>query len=268
MKFDMNDAWSRALTLFRGNRDLVLVTAGVFFALPYLALFLTLPQMIGEVPQQGATPEAMEAFIRGLPAMLWWVVILVGLVQWVGTLGLLALVGDQTRPTLGSALKRGFIALAPYLAAQLVVTLGMQLLALAVQVLVGQTGSPGLRIVTDMLIIAAMLYVMARFSLTGPAMVLEGSYNPVRALRRSFALTAGNGVRLAVFYLLVGLAALILGIVVFFVVTLPFSLGGADAATIGAALVLAAVIAVVLVLMMAVTAAAYRQLAAGGAGQT
>ena len=50
--------------------------------------------------------------------------------------------------------------------------------------------------------VVAFVYVMVKFSLTAPVIVMEHQLNPVRALARSWHLTRGNSLRLFGFYLL------------------------------------------------------------------
>lgn len=264
MKFDMNRAWNRARTMITGNRDVVLVTAGIFFFLPFLSALLILPQLLGELPPPDAGPEAIETFIRNLPGSVWVMVLALSLIQAMGTLGLLVLVGDPSRPTLGSALGRGFVALVPYIVAQLLLGMGLQLLALIPQVLAEASGSGAVQFVADLVLFIITIYIIARFSLAGVTMVLERKFNPIRAMFRSWQLTAGNGMRLASFYLLLGIAALVIGLLAYFVLALVFSLAGPEASMIGASIALAAIGSTMLVLFMAVVAAVHRQLSGGG----
>ncbi|HEX9807190.1 MAG TPA: hypothetical protein VGA34_09860 [Alteraurantiacibacter sp.] len=264
MKFDMNRAWNRTRIMITGNRDLVLVTAGLFFFLPFLAALLMLPQLIGDIPPPDAGPEAIQAFIQNLPASVWLMILVLSLVQAMGTLGLLVLVGDTSRPTLGSALSRGFVALAPYIVTQLLLGMGLQLLALIPQVLAAASGSAAIQFVADLVLFVVTIYLIARFSLAGVAMVLERKFNPIRAMLRSWQLTAGNGMRLASFYLLLGIAAIVIGLLAYFLLALIFSLAGPQASLIGASIALAAIGSIMLVLFMAVMAAAHRQLSGGG----
>ena len=44
MKLDMGRAWSDAIALLRGNQQVILIVAGVFFFLPNLALALLMPR--------------------------------------------------------------------------------------------------------------------------------------------------------------------------------------------------------------------------------
>ncbi len=43
MKLDLSAAWDGAMKMLAANREMVLVLAGVFFLVPYLAFSLFLP---------------------------------------------------------------------------------------------------------------------------------------------------------------------------------------------------------------------------------
>ena len=131
MKFDMGQAWSQAMVTLGANRDLIGIVAGVFFFLPYLALMLMVPDLSAEMPvaQPGVDPQAMYEALMAVYGRIWPYVLIVVILQGIGSLSLLALLRDSTRPTLGEALKLGLIAFLPYIVAQLLMGAGIGLAA-------------------------------------------------------------------------------------------------------------------------------------------
>ena len=126
MKLEMNRAWNGTVRLLRQNREVVLVIAGAFFFLPYLAFMLIAPDpWAGVSSVQAPDADAMVARLSAFYAQVWWVIALILLVQAAGMLSLLALLSDRRRPTVGEALRIGARKVLPYIAAYLI--MGMAL---------------------------------------------------------------------------------------------------------------------------------------------
>ena len=74
MKFDMSEAWREAVAMMTGNREVLLIVAGIFFLLPSIALSLS----IGEIQESIiADPESARAQILALYSDWWWLLIVV-----------------------------------------------------------------------------------------------------------------------------------------------------------------------------------------------
>ena len=259
MKFDSNQAWKRASSQVAANRDVLIALSGVFFLLPSLAFSLLLPQPQPD-PSLGSAEMmtmAQEYYLRTMP----YIVPLL-LLQAIGTLSMLTLFTDRDRPTVGESIRRGLAGIIPYLLAQLLVGLSVGLAAsllLAVAVLTGSNA------VLAIMIVAAVVgaaYVLIKTSLTSPVIAVEHIRNPLAALRRSWRLTDGNSVRIALFYLLIAIAFLV-------ILSLVLALFGVILALVapeGVASVIAAIISSTLgaamsVYFVAILAAVHRQLA-------
>ena len=262
MKLDMGRAWNDALSLLRGNQQVVLIVAGVFFFLPNLALLLLLSDTMGEAEARVAgetDPGAMIQMIGTLYGEIWWQMLIVTLLSAVGMLGLLALLTDHNRPTVGEALKAGVTYLLPYIGA-LILTGFIVGLILLVAVVTASIAGAAAGALVGILAFVALLYVYTKLSLAVPVIVIEEVMNPIRALGRSWSLTKGNSVRLFLFYVLI--------FVVFFVVMIVFGIigsalgliAGKDANIIVSGLISAAANMVGITLYLAVLAAVHRQL--------
>ena len=115
--FDSSRAWTEASGAVSANREVLLALAGVFLVLPAFARGML---VAGPPAQEGATVQAMlatmgEYYQRAAP-----VLIAVALVHVIGTLAMLALFTDHTRPTVAEAIKRGFACAPTVIMAQII----------------------------------------------------------------------------------------------------------------------------------------------------
>jgi membrane-anchored glycerophosphoryl diester phosphodiesterase (GDPDase) len=262
MKLDMGQAWSQAVAMMSANRDLIAIVAGVFFFLPYLALMLMLPDMASQMPvaQPGTDPQVVFDALIAIYARIWPYLLAVVILQGIGSLALLALLRDSTRPTLGEALKLGFVAFLPYLAAQLVAGVGI---GVVVALLVGGAAAinQALAVLVMLLVFVGVVYVAVKLSLTMPVIGIERVYNPITALARSWRLTKGNSLRLFFFYFLIIVAGVIVVSVLQMIFGLVFALFGAQGQLIGDGIVASILNAAWAVVFLAILAAAHNQLA-------
>ena len=206
IKFDSSRAWSDAAQAVSANRDVLLALAGVFLVLPSLAFAILVPQL---APPEGATPRAMlelmGAYYREhLPALL-----AIGLLSIVGTLAMIALFTDRSRPTVGEAIRAGALGTLTVIAAQILLGMVATLVLIAGTALAALLGLGALNILLALVALVALVWIGTRISLLSPAVVIDGLRNPLAALKRSWDLTQGNAGRLLVFYLLLGVAFII-----------------------------------------------------------
>lgn len=259
MQFDSNRAWQEAAASVQANRDVLFPVAGVFFLLPSLAAALFMPQ---PQPEDGATPEqAMAALGQFYADSALWLLPVV-LLQAVGTLAMLALFTDRRRPTVAQAIRLGATGLLPYLAAQLLFGLAVGVIGGTLLAVSAASGVAVLAILVGFFVAAGAAYGAVKTSLSAPLIMVEGMRNPVAALRRSWELTRGNSFRLALFYVLVVIAFLIVTVIVSSLFgLLGMAIGGAEAARALNAVVSSAFGAVMTLYLAAILAAVHRQLA-------
>jgi hypothetical protein len=106
--------------------------------------------------------------------------------------------------------------------------------------------------------------VALRVSLSPAVVAIEGERNPVRTLRRSWALTAGNAWRLLAFYALFLVATLVLLMIARLFVGIPLQMmAGGATAEIGDAIVSATISALMAMYLVAIIEAVHHQLAGG-----
>ena len=256
--FDSSRAWSDAAAAVSANRDVLLALAGVFLVLPAFAISVLLPF---PAPQDGITPKAMLATWGAYYQSNSLVLVAVALLQMVGTLAMLALFTDQARPTVSQAIRQGFARTPTVIAAQLVLGTAVGAMVLLPVVLGGALQSPAF---TALAVVAALglgIWAWLRLSLVAPAVMVDGLINPLTALKRSWQITEGNGLRLLLFYALLIIAFFVTTLVLGGIVQLVLALVlGAEPAALAATLVTAILQAVMTVYLVAVTAVAHRQL--------
>ncbi|MDE1467139.1 hypothetical protein [Aurantiacibacter sp. D1-12] len=266
-KLDMGQAWNQAVAMLSANKNVIAVVAGVFFFLPNLIATLVMPQsteieaMMGSAPADN--PEAMLQMMGELYAGIWWIFIPLALVQAVGVLGLLALLTDKSRPTVGEALGFGLKGLPTYIGAQLLSAVILAAVFL-LPIMLGALIAPAVAALLGLVAFVAVIYVMVKFSLSSPVIAIEKQLNPVTVLQRSWQITKGNSLRLFAFYLLLLLVLIVISAIsgmVFSVFAIMGDQVGLFAGGIGGSLINMVTASV----MMAVLAAVHRQLT-GSAG--
>ncbi|MDE2595246.1 MAG: glycerophosphoryl diester phosphodiesterase membrane domain-containing protein [Sphingomonadales bacterium] len=260
MKFDSNLAWKQASEAVTANRDVLFAIAGVFLLLPNLAFALLFPQP--EPPAGIKGKEALEFLINyWQPALPW--LLLAGVFQAVGTLAMLTLFTDRTRPTVGEALRQGVACLIPYFLSQILVGIGMGAVGAMVVGAAAATKSVGLIVLAVMLLLVGVVYVGIKTSLTSPVIAVEGERNPLAALKRSWELTRGNSLSIFLFYLLVGLAFGVVLIVAMLMIgaLLAVMLGVGETARMIATAISSLLSMVFTTYFVAIVAAIHRQLA-------
>jgi hypothetical protein len=258
IKLDSNQAWREAAALVMANRELLLTLAGVFFLVPRLAFAL----FMAEPPKTSASdPVAMaqameDYYLATLPFLLPMLVM-----QAVGTLGMLGLMGDRGAPTVGQALMQGIKGGATYIAAQIIMVVLLSVLGGTVIGVASISGQQGILLAAVVLVVIGLFYLYLRTTLTAPVIAVERQRNPWAALRQSWRLTKGNVGRLLGF---MGMAALLAAVAIYagFSISgvIGGLLGGPQAAHITAAVVSSLLTAVAAVYLCAMLTACYHQL--------
>lgn len=259
MKFDSNRAWKEAAAAVSANREVLFAIAGVFILLPSLAFGLLFPQPVATPEMTGEQAATlMLAFYQD--AMPW--LLPMAILQAVGSLSLLSLFTDRSRPTVGEAIRMGAMGLLPYLGAQLLVGFVLAGIAVLAIGLATATGLVALAVALWIGVVVVAVYVIIKTSLVAPVVMVEGVRNPIVALRRSWLLTKGNSARIAVFYSLLVLVFIIAISIISALIGIVVSLvAGAEGARVANVIVSSAMGATMALYFMSVVAAIHRQLA-------
>ena len=262
MKLEMNLAWSDAVRRIGGNRDVIMVVAGVFFFLPYFAFMLISPDpLAGMSAAASSNTKAVMERLSAFYGQLWWVILIIIVVQAAGMLGLMALLSDRSRPTVAQALKLGAGKVLSYIAAYLLLGMALSAGLMVLLVIAGLTGAAWLAGIVMFAGFVAWAVLFVRFSLVPAILIKENVASPVRALGRSWQLTRGNGGRLFAFFVMLFAAYIVVMLVVSMVLGLLFGLFGSEAAHFGEALVSSALNAGWVTVFLAVLSAVHAQFA-------
>lgn len=259
MKLDSNLAWQDAQAAIKGNREVLLALAGVFFMIPALAFALLYPQPQtppAMTPQQATT--LVQSFYRdAFPYMLPMLA-----AQVVGAMTVLTLFTDRTRPTVGGAIGHGVIDAIVFLGAMLAFWIASGLVLGLVVLLFSLSGNAALVAMVTAACLGVMLYCLVRLALVMPVIAVEGERNPVAALRRGWTLTRGNGARIVMIMLLLFLVYLVITTALTAVsgLVLAYALG-LKAGEIATAVLTSAAGAVFTLYVIAMLAMIHRQLA-------
>lgn len=259
MKLDINQAWTDAAALVRANANVLWALAGVFFVLPAVVFALLYPQ---PEPVPGADLKAMLAQFEATYAGALPVMLISVLVQTVGTLTVLTLFSDRSRPTVAEAIKLGAGGVLTFIGAQLMLVFAILLLAVVLGIVISASGSNmGVAALILLAAAAGFIYFGTRFGLMAPVIAVEGQRNPLTVLQRSWALTQGNVGRILVLFILLGIVFLIvIGLIMLVIgAALAVTLAGEPARVI-AAFASAMLGAAAQLYLIAVQAAIHRQL--------
>ncbi|MBX7459618.1 glycerophosphoryl diester phosphodiesterase membrane domain-containing protein [Qipengyuania huizhouensis] len=261
MKFDLDTAWKDTTRLLRDNFSLLAVVAGVFYFIPYAAALLWIPGLAELTMGQfdPSSPET-EAMANEMFAGYWWALVLLGIVQGIGLLAMLALLKRRASPTVGQAISAGGKSVLSYIAAQL---LQAVILAIVIFLLIGlpvASGLTPLAIIGGIAGLVVVAYVLTKLSIAAPIIAIDGQLNPVSALTRSWHLTKGNSVRLFFFYFLLLVAYIVISTIVSMVFALLFAMGGAEVQSFGQAISASLMNALLALFFAGVLAAIHTQL--------
>lgn len=240
MKFDMGSAWNEGIARVRANFQLLAVLGGVFFFVPSVLMFVMLPDVMGAMMSPNFDPENSTAILESLGPTFVGIYLLVIIASFVGYTAMIALMGDGRRVSVGESIGIGFKALLPLVALMVLFLVAYLIAAFGVGIVLGLIIA-GLGAISEGLagvftfvavigLIAAMLWVMTRLSLTLPVIALENTLNPIKALTRSWQLTGPSQGRLFLFYVVLTVAYIVVALVVFMVLGLFISAIGAPTA--------------------------------------
>lgn len=237
MALDTGKAWTDVTALAKGQIELLIVIAGLFVMLPALLIELYIP-FRSEAKEMAPYLAALQAYLEAHGGVL----LLVSIFSSFGQATIFALLLDRDRPTVREALRLALRRLGWFV---------------LLNAIIG-----GLLLGGTMLFILPGLYLLGRTAPAQAALVAERLSNPIEAIRRAFAITAGNGWRsfllVAVVYVTGSIVIHALGFAIGIGAALT---GNGELARFMTALVETALATALGVVLLLVYAAIYRQLA-------
>ncbi|MBV9930234.1 MAG: hypothetical protein JO013_04735 [Alphaproteobacteria bacterium] len=239
MKLSYSATWDDAVALLRTHAPLVGALAGVFLFLPALLVNYVFPQ------PEVTDPRRYLEVMGGYFAVAWPWMLLARLVQLVGAIAVLELVFGPRGTSVAGAIVTGATLLLFYFAAFFLANI--------------------LIFFGFILLIVPGLYLTGRLAPLGPVIVAERRRNPVAAIGRSFALTAGRGWAVTGLVLLVVVAAgVAIAVVHALIGILAVLVAGKALGLLVVKIVDAATGAALATMLLLLYAAIYRQLAGDG----
>ena len=234
--FDAGRAWTDAMALWNGQREILLTIAGFFILLPALLLNALRPF----VPSGKGETWVAEIATWTEANFLW--IILVAVLAALGRFAILILLLGPERPTVGEALAAAAKLLLPFVVMD--VLIGLMLLG----------GS--------LLFIVPAFYIFGRTFLAEAGFVATRAHGPIAGLTAGFEASRGNGWRIFLMVAIIYVAGVILTAAIGSVVGVLGALaGGSGLDRFLGAFVDAACGAGVSLLLVLVSVAAWRQLA-------
>lgn len=263
MKLDLNSAWDQAMRLMGANREVLLVLGGVFFFLPYVlfGLLVPMPDFATIAGPEGENRAALMAAMNGFLADYWWAILLLAVVQTIGAIAVMAVIGDPRRPTVRAAMGRGAAYLLTNIGVQIVTSLAIFVVVFVAMLLGALTGSQAIVATLSLFSLPVIFWLWTRLSLSGAAIAIEQMGNPLAAIARSWRLTSGNGLRLVAFYVLLFVALIVISQVLGLIVRVVVALPSAEIAHVLGALLSGVIYSALIMTGYAIVASVHRQLA-------
>lgn len=266
----MGKAWDDAVSLIGSNFGLLATILGLFYFLPTFAVALFFPELNN--PEMAAAPpgadpdvalEAMMAGFQEIYARSWPFLLVTTLLQYVGAICVFALFPIEGNPTVGEALQKGLRGAPSYLATQLIVAIGAAIV-FGIPIGIAFAISPVVGALLILPLVIAIIYVTIKLTLVPAVIGVEGELNPVTAIKRGWALTKGNSLRIFFFLVVLFLVAGLITIVVTGALTVVLAMAGGTAANIGIGFISSLSNAAIGGLFLVVIAAIHRQLSGHG----
>ncbi len=221
MQFDMSQTWDRAVQLLSSNFQLLAIIAGVFLLLPSIILYLAVPELanMNAMMDPDGDPEKMMAQFGEMAGAIAGWGLLTTAASFAGYSAMVTLMGENGA-TVGEAIVRGLKSIPTLIGVMILFFLTYVLAAFLLFIPVGilavvsEALAGVLSIVAAIGILVMVVYLMARFSVTMPVIMLEQNYNPVTAMIRSWRLTAPRHWAMMGFWLLLMVAYMVIALLV------------------------------------------------------
>lgn len=239
MKLSYSAVWADVTALLRSHASLIATVAGVFIFLPALLIAYFLPQ-----PEGATSVDRLVQLWGEYMSANWHWLLINRIAVMIGSISILLLLFARG-VTVGAAIAAALALLPAYFIASF---LGSAAIGLGF-----------------MLLIVPGLYLIGRLGPLNAVVVAETHRNPIAALRRCWALTAGQGWAILGLILIVALAATIVVAVASSLLGIVFVLiAGQETGRLLTLIVATAGNAAMVTLLLVLSAAIYRQLSEGG----
>jgi hypothetical protein len=237
MKLSYSAVWADTAALLRSHVSLIATVAGVFLFLPGLLVAYFLPQ-----PEVASADRLIQAWSDYMSAN-WPMLLLNSLVGMTGAIAILLLIFARDI-SVGGAIAAAVVLLPSYFVASFLSSAAIGL--------------------GTLLLIVPGLYLLGRLGPLNAVVVAEAHRNPIAALRRCWALTAGHGWAILGLILIVAVAAaIVVGVAATLLGIIFVLVAGQDLGRLLVLIVRTAGNAAMVTLLLVLGAALYRQLSEG-----
>lgn len=267
MTFDMSKAWNEAMAMISANKEVLAVVSGIFFFLPTVLAGLLQPDAGLEAVMQTDDMDATQAAMLQMFSDYWWLFGLTILLQMIGYVALIALLGRSGRPTVGEAISAGLVGMIPAILAYAILIFAFSILAGTVLAMTIASKIPLLIALAVLATLFSGIFVTMRTILFLPAIAIDQEMNPIKTLVRSWHLTKGSALYLFAFFALLTVALVVISLVAQLLAMGVGALLGEDGALLVVSIVGAVIGSAGAAVTAAVLTAAYRQLAGPPAGE-
>jgi len=217
---DMNFSGSRALSegleILKSRIGVLVGTALIFYVI-LLAVMAAFGGTMMQVMMVGAGGDPSQAF-AGMGLTIFVMYLLIYAIQFAQALALMRLCSDRHPVSIGDAIAAGFRGTPTMFGAVILLGIvggiGGLVIGMVLGLLMAAAQSSAVSILIGLVGLAGMIYLMARLSMLAPVIAIDEELNPINAIARSWRMTGGAALKIALVYA----AAMVLILVLFFVV--------------------------------------------------
>lgn len=222
-KFSVGQALSTAFEIFKARFVPMAILTVIYYAILFAIMGTVGMALIGSMAMGmaagpgGGDPMSSGAGAGAVGGMILLYVAIYAINFWQQA-AMCRLTSDRHEPSVGAAMTAGLGAILPLFGVLLVVVVAGFVVALVFGIAIGGaamgTQSSAVGVIAGLAMLAGVVYLALRLSMTLPAIAIEDHRNPITALRRSWDMTRGHVLRLLALFVIVGVLIGLVGFTV------------------------------------------------------
>ncbi|MCZ8018193.1 glycerophosphoryl diester phosphodiesterase membrane domain-containing protein [Novosphingobium sp.] len=214
-KFSVGQALSTAFEIFKARFVPMAILTVIYYAILFAIMGTVGMAMIGSMAMGGGDPISSGAGALGGMILLYLAIYAINFWQ---QAAMCRLTSDRHEPSVGAAMTAGLGAILPLFGVLVLVLVAGFVVALVFGIAIGGaamgTQSSAVGVIAGLAMLAGVIYLALRLSMTLPAIAIEDHRNPITALRRSWDMTRGHVLRLLALFVIVGVVMGLVGFTV------------------------------------------------------
>ena len=214
-KFSVGQALSTAFEIFKARFVPMAILTVIYYAILFAIMGTVGMAMIGSMAMGGGDPISSGAGALGGMILLYLAIYAINFWQ---QAAMCRLTSDRHEPSVGAAMTAGLGAILPLFGVLVLVLVAGFVVALVFGIAIGGaamgTQSSAVGMIAGLAMLAGVIYLALRLSMTLPAIAIEDHRNPITALRRSWDMTRGHVLRLLALFVIVGVVMGLVGFTV------------------------------------------------------